>query len=476
MLFNSSTFIIFFVVVYLLYWFAFKSSVKKQNYLILVSSYIFYGWWDWRFVFLLILSTLIDYYFGLVIENATTKRKLYLWLSIANNLVILGFFKYYNFFAESFQQLAASIGFQTNPYFLSIILPVGISFYTFHGMSYVIDIYYGKSRATRDFTDYAVFVCFFPLLVAGPIERANHLLPQVVKPRSFSYKQSVAGLRIILWGLFKKVVIADSLAAKVDMIFSNPEAFSSLTLVAGVLYFAIQIYCDFSGYSDIAIGVAKLMGFELLVNFRFPYFSRDIAEFWRRWHISLSSWFRDYLYIPLGGSREGLLKAIRNTLIIFVVSGFWHGANWTFIIWGLLHGLYFLPLLIAGKNRKNLGVVAEERMLPSLKELLNMLFTFSIVCFAWIFFRAQTLGDAFEYIRGLFDFSFSIDSGIYPPYLLLLVVFFVIVEWMARRNNIAFLFDTLRMRPVRYAAYYGLLMLIVLYGTFSETAFIYFQF
>lgn len=475
MLFNSSIFLVFFIIFFLLYWFGTR-DLKKQNLLILVGSYIFYGWWDWRFVFLLLLSTIIDYGFGLLIHDNPNRRKLFLWLSIINNLAILGFFKYYNFFADSFREMFLGFGIQTQPYILEILLPVGISFYTFHGMSYVIDIYYGRSTPVKNFVDYAVFVCFFPLLVAGPIERANHLLPQVVRPRVFNYYQAVSGCQIILWGLFKKVVIADGIAGRVNYIFSNHEDLSALTLMVGAVYFAIQIYCDFSGYSDIAIGLAKLLGFELLVNFRFPYFARDIAEFWRRWHISLTSWFKDYLYIPLGGSKEGLIKTIRNTFIIFIVSGFWHGANWTFIVWGFLHALYFLPLLIRGKNRRHLEVVASDRALPSFREIGQMMLTFFLVCLAWIFFRAENLGHAFSYIGHLLQMDFALDDKVYSVPLFILIVFMFVIEWICRRTNITWLFERIERRPVRHLAYYIIVMTIIVYGKFSETAFIYFQF
>ena len=476
MLFNSSIFFLFFLTFFFLYWFATKGDLKKQNLLILAGSYIFYGWWDWRFVFLLLLSTIIDYTFGLLIHQNPGRRKLFLWLSVFNNLAILGFFKYYNFFADSFREMFLGLGIETQPYILEILLPVGISFYTFHGMSYVIDIYYGRSSPVTNFVDYAVFVSFFPLLVAGPIERANHLLPQVVRPRVFNYYQAVAGCQIIVWGLFKKVVIADGIAGRVNYIFSDYADLSALSLIVGTVLFAIQIYCDFSGYSDMAIGLAKLLGFELLVNFRFPYFSRDIAEFWRRWHISLTSWFKDYLYIPLGGSRNGLLKSIRNIFIIFIVSGFWHGANWTFLVWGVLHALYFMPLLIRGKNRRHLEVAGGNNLLPSLKELAQMMITFSLVCIAWIFFRAENLPHAFDYLSNLLRFDMAIDEKVYSVPITLLIGIMFVIEWFCRRSDITYLFSRIPQRAIRYAAYYTIVMTIVMYGTFSQTAFIYFQF
>lgn len=325
MLFNTFEYFLFLPIVFILYWFVFKRSYKWQNGLVLVASYFFYAWWDWRFLGLLALSTLLDYSYGFWVASPNKRKaKLFLWLSVINNLGILAVFKYYNFFATELKTLLGQMGMECHPVLLDIALPVGISFYTFHGMSYVFDIYRDQLKPVRSFIDYAVFVSFFPLLVAGPIERANHLLPQIQKPRVFDYQQAVQGGRLILWGLFKKVLIADVMAITADEIFMNPEQFNALSLIIGVLAFSFQIYCDFSGYTDIALGTAKLFGFELLTNFKFPYFSRDIAEFWKRWHISLSSWFRDYLYIPLGGSRNGMAKAVRNTFIIFLVSGFWH--------------------------------------------------------------------------------------------------------------------------------------------------------
>ncbi len=476
MLFNSGVFLVFFLVFFFLYWFV-TTTRKSRNILILLGSYLFYGWWDWRFVSLLLLSTVIDYCFGLAIHQSPQKRKkLYLWLSVVNNLGILAFFKYFNFFSDSFAGLFSTLGLGTYSYTLEILLPVGISFYTFHGMSYVFDIYYGRVTPTRSFVDYAVFVSFFPLLVAGPIERANHLLPQVVRPRTFNFTQGVAGMQILLWGLFKKVVIADGVAHAVDDIFRTYDQLPPVTLAIGVVLFAVQIYCDFSGYSDMAIGLAKLLGFELLVNFRFPYFSRDIAEFWRRWHISLSSWFRDYLYIPLGGSRSGVAQSIRNTFIIFMVSGFWHGANWTFIVWGFLHALYFLPLMLLGKNRAHLEVVAGDRTLPSLKEIVQMVTTFSLVCVAWVFFRAESLGHAFGYLGQMLRPDLSPGTAPLPLYMLVLIIATFVVEWFARRSDITYVFSLLEYRPLRYATYYFLLMVLILYGTFSQTKFIYFQF
>ena len=382
MLFNSLDFAIFLPIVFLLYWFVAQKNLKLQNALIVVASYVFYGWWDWRFLSLIIFSTVVDYLIGqrLRTEDKQSKRKVLLWTSIIVNLGFLGFFKYYNFFLENFVDAFSLFGMQINANSLNIILPVGISFYTFQTLSYTIDVYRKKLEPTKDFMAFSAFVCFFPQLVAGPIERATNLLPQFYKKRTFEYHKAVDGMRQILWGLFKKVVIADNCAEFANQIFNNSADMNGSTLVLGAIFFTFQIYGDFSGYSDIAIGTSRLFGFDLKQNFATPYFSRDIAEFWRRWHISLSTWFRDYLYIPLGGSRGGTWMKVRNTFAIFLVSGFWHGANWTFIIWGALNAIYFLPLLLTNNNRKNLGVVAEGKTITLFRELFAMLTTFMINC------------------------------------------------------------------------------------------------
>jgi len=390
---------------------------------------------------LLLLSTLLDYSYGFGVASKNQKKaKIFLWFSIINNLGILGVFKYYNFFATQIKIGLETLGLYTNPILLNIALPVGISFYTFHGMSYVFDIYRGKQTPVRNFIEYAVFVSFFPLLVAGPIERASHLLPQVQKSRIFNYNKSVVGSNLILWGLFKKVVIADSLAPIVDVVFNNYQDSSGITLIVGAIAFSFQIYCDFSGYSDIALGTAKLFGFELLTNFKFPYFSRDIAEFWRRWHISLSSWFKDYLYIPMGGSRNGKKRAIRNTFIIFIVSGFWHGASWNFLAWGFIHACGFLPLLLLNRNRKNItDTVAQGNALPSLKELGQMLTTFTFVTLAWVFFRATDLTEAVNYLLSILSNPFlEKKMGIIFYQIIIPITFsllLIILDWNNRNNE-----------------------------------------
>ena len=477
MLFNSISFAIFLPIVFILYWFTTKNNIKHQNILLLVSSYFFYACWDWRFLFLLIFSTLLDYFTGIKMSDSKNQRskKFWFWLSISVNLGFLGVFKYFNFFAASFADAISNVGFHINPWTLKVILPVGISFYTFHGLSYVIDIYKNRIKAEKNFIDYSVFVSFFPLLVAGPIERATHLLPQIQSKRNFDYTKAFSGLRQILWGLFKKVVIADQCAVYANIAFNNTADQPGSTLLTGAIFFAFQIYGDFSGYSDIAIGTAKLFGIDLLRNFAFPYFSRDIAEFWRRWHISLSTWFRDYLYIPLGGSKTGTWMKVRNTFIIFIVSGFWHGANWTFIIWGFLNALYIMPSIIFNTNRNNLDIVAQGKTFSSLKELRSVILTFSLTVFAWIFFRANSLDHAIKYISKIFTRSFftlpKIDTDI-----LILLPLFIIIEWFGREEHYALEKITVNWyRPLRWGMYFIIIMFVICYAG-SNQQFIYFQF
>ena len=477
MFFNSLSFAIFLPIVFLLYWLVFNKNKTTQNAVLIVASYYFYSCWDWRFLFLLVFSTLLDYFSAIMMENSTSdkKRKLWLWLTIGINLGFLGVFKYYDFFAQSFAELLNGFGFQANPVLLKLILPVGISFYTFHGLSYVIDIYYKRITAERNFIDYSLFVSYFPLLVAGPIERATHLLPQVKIKRHFNFEKAKEGVYQIIWGLVKKVVIADSCATYANAVFDNYESMNSLSLALGAVYFAFQIYGDFSGYSDIALGTSKLFGIDLLKNFNYPYFSRDIAEFWRRWHISLSSWFRDYLYIPLGGSSGGMGMKIRNTFIIFLVSGFWHGANWTFIAWGFINALYFLPLLLLKKNRSNMETVQLYWNFDSFKVFLSMVSTFLLTCLAWIFFRAKSIGDAFDYIGRIFtNQSFQsqyLDNERYNYEIILLILGFVLVEWKSRTQvePISGKYSSLKLALCIAA--------VVALGTYSDyKEFIYFQF
>lgn len=482
MLFNSIDFALFLPIVFFLYWFVAKKDLKLQNLLLVIASYVFYGWWDWRFLLLIFFSTTVDFFVGLGLKNEEnpTKRKILLWTSILVNLGLLGFFKYYNFFLDNFVTAFQFFGHPINPQGLHIILPVGISFYTFQTLSYSIDVYKRKLEPTRDFIAFMAFVSFFPQLVAGPIERATHLLPQFYKKREFDYKKAVDGLRQILWGLFKKIVIADNAAQIANEIFNNSSHYSGSTLLLGSIFFAFQIYGDFSGYSDIAIGTSRLFGFDLKQNFNFPYFSRDIAEFWRRWHISLSTWFRDYLYIPLGGSRGSTWNKIRNIFIIFIVSGFWHGANWTFLFWGALNAIYFLPLLLLNKNRKNTDTVAENRLLPNIKEFFQIGITFLLTSLAWVFFRAENMQHAYDYLTTIFSKSlFSIPNFKYRHnalITLILISIFIVIEWIGRKNKYAI--EQLGLhwkRPLRYV-FYAILIIVLFWFGGEQQQFIYFQF
>ena len=483
MLFNSIDFAIFLPIVFLLYWFVANKNLKIQNLLIVLASYIFYGWWDWRFLSLILFSTLVDYFVGVRLskEKNTSKRKILLWLSILVNLGFLGFFKYYNFFLDNFISAFSFFGTEINGNSLNIILPVGISFYTFQTLSYTIDVYKKKLKPAKNFISFAAFVSFFPQLVAGPIERATNLLPQFYKKRTFVYEKAVDGLRQILWGLFKKIVIADNCAQFANEIFNNSDDYSGSTLILGAIFFTFQIYGDFSGYSDIAIGTSRLFGFNLKQNFAFPYFSRDIAEFWRRWHISLSTWFRDYLYIPLGGSRGGLWMKIRNTFIRFIVSGFWHGANWTFIVWGALNALYFLPLLLLNKNRANTNNVAQDRYLPTIREFFKITITFSLTVLAWVVFRADNISHAINYLTTIFSESL-ISLPSFPQmklafYTLLLIGLFLLIEWLGRDKQYAIEnINSIKSKYLRYCFYFGIVFLIMFMGNFKENQFIYFQF
>jgi D-alanyl-lipoteichoic acid acyltransferase DltB (MBOAT superfamily) len=482
MLFNSIDFAIFLPIVFILYWFLTNKNLKLQNILIVVASYLFYGWWDYRFLLLILFSTIVDYSvgIGLLKQENKTKRKILLGTSILVNLGFLGFFKYYNFFLDNFITAFSFFGTEIKANSLNIILPVGISFYTFQTLSYSIDVYQRKLEPTKDFIAFSAFVSFFPQLVAGPIERARNLLPQFYKKRTFDYSKAVDGMRQILWGLFKKIVIADNCAVFADQIFNNSHDYSGSTLVLGAIFFAFQIYGDFSGYSDIAIGTARLFGFNLMQNFAFPYFSRDIAEFWRRWHISLSTWFRDYLYIPLGGSRGTNYFKIRNVFIIFLVSGFWHGANWTFIIWGGLNALYFLPIMLLNKNKINTDVVAQGKHLPSVREVLSITLTFSLTTIAWIFFRAEDIHHAISYLSDIIHPSILTLPELITPklemiYTLLCIFILLLFEWI-NRDKIHALDIANYKKSNRWMLYLIIIIMIITFGAFNHNSFIYFQF
>ena len=476
MQFNSLSFAVFLPIVFLLYWFVFNRRLRWQNLFVVAASYLFYGLWDWRFLFLIVFTSFCSWGSGLLIgryraENSK-KAKRVSALNIVVNLLILGVFKYYNFFISSFADLF--LHGQSDGLLLHVILPVGISFYTFQALSYSIDVYRGKLEPVLDIVQFFAYVSFFPQLVAGPIERATSLLPQFGKPRTFSYDQAVDGLRQMLWGLFKKMAIADNCAVFVDEVFGNHTAYDGATLTLTAVLFAFQIYADFSGYSDIAIGVAKLFGIKLMRNFNNPYFSRDIAEFWRRWHISLTTWFRDYLYIPLGGSRTTKAKIVRNTLIIFLVSGFWHGANWTFIAWGGFHALLFLPLILAGRNRKYTDTIAVGKWLPSWKECLQMLVTFLLVVVGWIFFRADSISMAFSYFGGLLrPWHNPFSMAMLPVFIYIAIM--MTVEWLQREKQHGLDLQHVSSHFVKFTIYYILIFIIFIAQKGSET-FIYFQF
>ncbi|WP_339916531.1 MBOAT family O-acyltransferase [Yeosuana marina] len=483
MVFNSLEFFIFLPIVFVLYWFVFNKALKGQNSLLLVASYVFYGLWDWRFLSLILLSTIVDYFVGIRIYDSgdSLKRKSWLWVSVIFNVGLLGFFKYFNFFVDSWIDFSSFLGYDIqSPWMLHIILPVGISFYTFQTMSYSFDVYYKKLQPTTDFLSFAAFVSFFPQLVAGPIERASNLLSQITNKRTFDYHQTVSGLKLILWGLFKKVVIADSIGPIVDDIFANHTDYPASTLILGVTLFSFQVYGDFSGYSDIAIGTAKLFGIELMSNFKFPNFSRNVAEYWQRWHVSLSTWFRHYVYIPLGGSRVSQLKSVRNICIIFLISGFWHGANWTFVFWGGFHALAFIPVFLMGRNTiyKD-SVVGQNTFFPSLIEIGQVLLTFGIVTFSRIFFRSESITDAFSFITRIFtNFSyapFTHPMGYRMIDYYILIVLFVLYEYRIRKDERApFKFKSKIVRFFAYAV--AILGMLLFYDDQIDRSFIYFQF
>ena len=502
MLFNSIQFAVFLPIVFLLYWFVFDRFISKskhqlrfQNAFVVVASYVFYGWWDWRFLLLIAFTSFCSWGSGILMQRVESqfiakstgggklidnqlvkkKRKLITTANIVLNLLILAVFKYYDFFVTEFAQL---FHISTDGLLLKVILPVGISFYTFQALSYSIDVYRGKIEPTKDIVAFFAFISFFPQLVAGPIERATNLLPQFLKKREFDYDTAVDGMRQILWGLFKKIVVADNCAVYVDQVFSSYQTQSGSTLLLAAIFFTFQIYGDFSGYSDIAIGTAKLFGIRLMRNFNVPYFSRDIAEFWRRWHISLTTWFRDYVYIPLGGSRVSKAKVVRNTFIIFLLSGFWHGANWTFIAWGAYHAVLFLPLILTGKNRKYTNQVAEGRLLPTLKETGQMLLTFFLVVFGWIIFRAESIGMAWEYVceicdKSLYTGPWLINRPYYIP-TFVAVALMLLIEWLSRTKQHGLSVENCHFM-IRWLLYSAIVLFIVFEGG-QPAPFVYFQF
>lgn len=475
MLFNSLAFAVFLPSVFMLYWLIPRHRLRAQNVFVLVVSYIFYGWWDWRFLTLIFISSLIDFLIGLGLLRTLNPagRKVLLAVTLATNLGLLGFFKYFNFFVDSFVELLHWSGFEAHRSTLRIILPVGISFYTFQALSYTIDVYRRQLQPRTDPIAFFAYVSFFPQLVAGPIERAANLLPQFERARTFDWDQARDGMRQILWGLFKKVVIADNLGRYVDRIYGNYSALNGIELGLGTVYFAFQIYCDFSGYSDIAIGSGRLLGFKLTRNFACPYFSRNIAEFWRRWHISLSTWFRDYLYVPLGGNRTTRARWVRNILLTFTISGVWHGASWNFIVWGLLHGLYYLPLMLTNAHRPHSDIVAAGRIVPSVREGVQMAATFILVLVAWIFFRAASLSEALDFIGHMLTHEWLV----YPNYEggLVYIAVVAVIEWFQRSKEHGLEIASVPI-ALRWAIYYGALVGMFWYGYSGHAPFIYFQF
>jgi alginate O-acetyltransferase complex protein AlgI len=474
MLFNSIAFFIFLPLVFFLYWFVFNKKIQYQNVLLVLASYVFYGWWDARFLTLIVLSSILDYSLALGISKTSniSQKKILLYISLFFNLGTLIFFKYVNFFVDSWVDAWSAIGVEMDSWTINIVLPVGISFYTFQTLSYTLDVYKNQITPSRNVFAFFAYVAFFPQLVAGPIERAYRFLPQFSRQRRFNYIYASEGIKLMIWGFFKKLVIADNCAYFANQIFDNPQGYSSLELLLGMVFFSFQIYGDFSGYSYIANGLARLFGFDLMLNFKFPYLSKDIAEFWRRWHISLSSWFRDYLYIPLGGSRGSLFRKIKNVMIIFLVSGFWHGANWTFIFWGFFHGLLFLPLFLSHKNKP---VLTDSF---SISMLYKPLLTFFFVCVGWVFFRANTIHSAYLFLKKMFYFE-SLSISLFTSSSANLLIFLILVVSIVILMTFEVLWRAKRLQQPKLGmkAVFFLLLLIFMFGSYkNQIDFIYFQF
>jgi alginate O-acetyltransferase complex protein AlgI len=471
MLFNSIDFALFLPVVFAVYWIIGKNRIKMQNIFLLISSYFFYGWWDYRFLLLIVISSIIDYYAGLqIFKSETHKRRLaFLLLSLFANLGFLGFFKYYNFFIDSFIDTFSFFGYAFQANRLNIILPVGISFYTFQTLSYSIDIYNRKLKPTKNFIAFFSFVSFFPQLVAGPIERARNLLPQFLVKRDFSYRIAMTGLLDIAWGLFKKMVVADNLAIYVNIVYGDVGYYSGFPLLWATVFFSFQIYCDFSGYSSIAIGVAKLFGFSLMKNFKRPYFASSFQDFWGRWHISLSSWFRDYVYIPLGGNQKSKKRTNTNIMITFIISGLWHGANWTFMFWGAIHGLF--------------NIISKFKIGFKIPLILRVVIVFVFTNFAWIFFRAESISDAFHVICNILPLSTSSFIGI-PTItkevfvkMLLLIMTLLFIDFLIERKMGKGASNDSYPKNIKITIYTTLLLLgVYTMGIFEYQEFIYFQF
>lgn len=481
MLFNSIDFAIFLPVVFLLYWFCTGKNNKAQNVLTLIASYFFYGWWDWRFLSLLFLSTLIDYTVGVLLEKNEDKRirKLLITISVTSSLLLLGIFKYLNFFIDNFVTAFSFFGYDIQPYHINIILPVGISFYTFQTISYGLDVYKRKLEPTRDFIAFATFVSFFPQLVAGPIERATNLLPQFYTRRQFDYNKAVDGMRQMLWGLFKKVVIADNCATYVDMVFGNLTGYHGGTLIFAALLFLVQVYCDFSGYSDIAIGTARLFGVNLHRNFAFPFFSTTVSEFWRRWHISLYTWFRDYIFLPYIFKTKTRSKwvIVRATFITFILIGFWHGADWSFVLWGVVNAFFIVIPIMLERKRNTTEFAPDNVIFPGVITSLNIIITIHLVTFGAVFFRADNINQAFVFYSIVFSNTvISWPEGI-QNYFWYLLIGYQLVEWFGRSNQFAIQKTGLKWpRSLRWLFYIFIVFLIGMFMQTAENPFIYFNF
>lgn len=479
MVFNSVEFLLFLPIVFVLYW-SLSGRLRWQNVLIVVASYVFYGWWDWRFLGLIAFTSVCSYASGVLIERYRSHGKLISAANIVINLLILGFFKYFNFFAESFADVMGSIGWHCDVLTLNVVLPVGISFYTFQALSYSIDVYRRKLQASHNLIDVMAFIGFFPQLVAGPIERATKLLPQIQRERTFSPSEASTGMRQMLWGLFKKMIVADTCGMVVDSIWNDVPAHSGFVLAVTAVLFSFQIYADFSGYSDIAIGCARLFGIELTTNFKVPYFSRSIREYWRRWHVTLMNWFTEYVYFPLGGSRRGKARTVVNTVIVFALSGLWHGANWTYVLWGLYNAVLFIPLILTGKGRYK-DTVASGRLLPSLKESFLMLVVFALATLGLSLFRAPSVHEFIAYLGVMFSPSLlQVGFGHEIKVALVYGLVMLLVEWFSRERRFGLDFgDTqcgvLRYRWVRWIIYVGLFAYTVIMSGLHSN-FIYFQF
>ena len=481
MLFNSFAFLLFFIVFFFLYWFLVNRNIKFQNLLLLFGSYVFYSFTDWRFLFFLIGVSALNYLLGVYIEQATKYKRLLMYIGLLQGIGGLAFFKYFNFFITSFNDAFHSLNVNLNLQTLNIIIPLGISFFTFRTISYVLDVYNENIKATKDWVVFFNYVSFFPALLSGPIDKAGLFIPQLERERVFDYNQASNGMRQILWGLFKKVVIADNCSIFVNEIFNNYTDYSGATLLLGAFFFTFQLYADFSGYSDMAIGFSRLLGFNITKNFDFPFFSQNIAEFWRKWHISLTSWLTEYVFTPLSFNFRNLgkLGLIFAIIINFTICGIWHGANWTYILFGFLHGCFFIPLILKGTLNKK-KKIAKGKLCPSIREFINMLMTFTLVLLTFILFRSETIADALEYISGIFSNSLATIPQLISPklnmiYTLFCLFIFITIEWLNREKDHGLEITHLKTK-YRWIIYSLVALLIITFGAFSNNEFIYSQF